>query len=224
MSRDGQLVYANDASQPLLNFWEQEKGNVIPDEVQREIRAVFETDSKKVIEIEYEGKTLSCTLVPIRDTGYVNFYGSDITERRQISRQLRQSYAELQDQMNEMNTLLDILPIGVWIGNEDCSVITGNPAAKRVREHVRASFASRPPASPQTKKQRDQRFVCKKPAMHNQVACFAWLHERRPYNNECQMTICSCTGCANILLLVPSPGPFWNANRRNRRPHLSGIS
>lgn len=33
---------------------------------------------------------------------------------------------ELQRRLAEMNTLLDILPAGVWIGNKDCSEITGN--------------------------------------------------------------------------------------------------
>jgi PAS domain S-box-containing protein len=148
LSHDGQLVYANDASEPLLNYWKQKTNQVISDELQRDVQEVFQANSKKVIEIEYDGKTLSCTLVPIRETGYVNFYGNDITERRKASRELRQSNAELRDQMNEMETLMEILPIGVWIGNHDCSVITGNPAAYQImglEPGINASFTN--PAS-----------------------------------------------------------------------------
>lgn len=39
---------------------------------------------------------------------------------------------ELQAQLDEMNSLLEILPTGVWIGNHDCSVITGNSAAYQI--------------------------------------------------------------------------------------------
>jgi signal transduction histidine kinase/PAS domain-containing protein len=42
-----------------------------------------------------------------------------------LNRQLRQ-------RVEELDTLLKILPVGVWIGNADCSRITGNPAAYRM--------------------------------------------------------------------------------------------
>jgi signal transduction histidine kinase/integral membrane sensor domain MASE1/ActR/RegA family two-component response regulator len=48
-----------------------------------------------------------------------------ITERRHTEASLRHRLAEL-------NTLLEILPSGVWIGNSDCSQISGNPAAYEI--------------------------------------------------------------------------------------------
>src|SRR5262249_22066627 len=55
-----------------------------------------------------------------------------ITERGRTEETLRQSRANLQHKLAELNTLLEILPTGVWIGNSDCSRITGNPAAYEV--------------------------------------------------------------------------------------------
>jgi PAS domain S-box-containing protein len=53
----------------------------------------------------------------------------NITESKQTEEYIRYLNTELQGQLDEMNTLMKILPTGVWIGNHDCSEITGNPAA-----------------------------------------------------------------------------------------------
>ncbi|HEX6034868.1 MAG TPA: PAS domain S-box protein, partial [Anaerolineales bacterium] len=46
---------------------------------------------KPEFELEYRGKFFSCTLAPVPTAGYVNFYASDITERKQAEEQLRES-------------------------------------------------------------------------------------------------------------------------------------
>jgi signal transduction histidine kinase/ActR/RegA family two-component response regulator len=55
-----------------------------------------------------------------------------ISERGRTAAALQQREAESRRQVAELNTLLEILPTGVWIGNHDCSQITGNPAAYRI--------------------------------------------------------------------------------------------
>jgi PAS domain S-box-containing protein len=66
-----------------------------------------------------------------------NFIGSmamitDVTERKQAEENIQRLNGELQSQLEETQALLDILPTGVWIGNEDCSVITGNSSAYKI--------------------------------------------------------------------------------------------
>src|SRR5688572_12378134 len=56
----------------------------------------------------------------------------NITESKQTEEYIRYLNTELQAQLDEMNTLMKILPTGVWIGNHDCSEITGNPAAYQI--------------------------------------------------------------------------------------------
>jgi PAS domain S-box-containing protein len=75
---------------------------------------------------------LTFTVAPIAGGGYVNLYGKDITESKQKEEEIHRLNAELQARLDEMDSLLEILPTGVWIGNHDCSVITGNPAAYRI--------------------------------------------------------------------------------------------
>src|SRR6266498_4216161 len=256
--RDGELLYANPASAPLLTSWKGQTRHNLPIELQELLFVVSETGSNQEIELENAGITYSCLLVPVTEPEYINLYFSDITERKQAEEALRISEekyrrivetanegiweidehtrtifvnhrmaemlgytpeemigrssfefivaedysageerlerarkgvgaraaefryrrkdgsliwtiasstprideqgnfmggmamisditerkqaeeeiyhlnAKLQSRLDEMQALLDILPTGVWIGNHDCSVITGNPAAYRI--------------------------------------------------------------------------------------------
>jgi PAS domain S-box-containing protein len=53
-------------------------------------------------------------------------------DRKRAEEEIRTLNAQMQARLDEMNTLLEILPTGVWIGNADCSQITGNPAAYQI--------------------------------------------------------------------------------------------
>jgi PAS domain S-box-containing protein len=148
---DGGVLYANEASQQLLKFWEQQTGETIAADVRTAINEAFETGSKKMIEVVYEGKMLSCTLAPIQEAGYVNFYGNDITDRKKADEVIGRLNAELQTQLGENNALIDMLPIGIWTGNQDCSVVTGNPAAYHILglpPGINASFTDPDPEMP----------------------------------------------------------------------------
>jgi len=76
------------------------------------------------------------TRSPVRDAQgkplYIIGAVLDVTDRKQREEYIRHLNTELQARLDEMNTLLEILPTGVWIGNHDCSVITGNPAAYQI--------------------------------------------------------------------------------------------
>ncbi|HWX22727.1 MAG TPA: MASE1 domain-containing protein [Candidatus Binatia bacterium] len=47
----------------------------------------------------------------------------------QAQQQIQSLNALTQARLDELNTLMEILPTGIWIGNPDCSEILGNPAA-----------------------------------------------------------------------------------------------
>jgi PAS domain S-box-containing protein len=86
---DGEVVYANDASQPLMDFWKRQKQGGLPDMVLNGIRKAFESGIKQEVEIEYDSRTLTCTLAPIQESGYVNFYANDVTKRKRAERGLK---------------------------------------------------------------------------------------------------------------------------------------
>jgi PAS domain S-box-containing protein len=91
----GQILYANAAATPLLEFWRRQMQQPIPSEFQALLKHVFETGTKKTIDLDYHDRTLSCTLAPIPEGGYVNVYGNDITERKRAEEALREANEQL---------------------------------------------------------------------------------------------------------------------------------
>ncbi|HLO28527.1 MAG TPA: PAS domain S-box protein [Anaerolineales bacterium] len=111
LTRSGEVLYANRPSQDLLEAWKQQINQTVPDELQKRVSEVFASGRKGEIEIEQNGKTFSCTLAPVREAGYVNLYGTEITERKRIERDLAESARQqealyqLADQLHRTNSL-----------------------------------------------------------------------------------------------------------------------
>lgn len=85
IAQDGTILYANSSSKFLLHEWNCEVGQCIPDFLYQFITNAFHTRAiKKGIEINHGDKIFSFTIVPVKDTLYVNLYGVDITERKQM--------------------------------------------------------------------------------------------------------------------------------------------
>ncbi len=79
---------------------------------------------------------VSLSVSPIRDdAGRVigaSKIARDVTERKQTERELARLNQELQDRIGELQTLLEILPVGVWIGDADSRRVVGNRAANEM--------------------------------------------------------------------------------------------
>ena len=89
LTPDGEVVYVNDAGRPLLDSWKRLKRQKLPRVVLNGIRKAFESGVSKELEIRFGSKTLNCTLAPIREAGYVNFYASDITKSKRAEKALK---------------------------------------------------------------------------------------------------------------------------------------
>lgn len=95
VQNDGQVAYANAASQHLLEMWRCEINGYLPSDWKDLIRLTLDNDSEKTVEVPCHDRVYSITLVPIRDGEYVNMYGSDITKRKQTEEALRESEQRL---------------------------------------------------------------------------------------------------------------------------------
>ncbi|HEY3477013.1 MAG TPA: PAS domain S-box protein, partial [Anaerolineales bacterium] len=105
LTQDGNILYANLASQELLEYWKQELNQTIPDGLQEVVSEAFTTGMKKQIEIKHHGKYYSCTLAPILEAGYVNFYGNEITERKRAEAGLQLARRQAEQSADRMARL-----------------------------------------------------------------------------------------------------------------------
>jgi signal transduction histidine kinase len=91
ISEEGKVLYANPASESLLIFWDTGIGEPLPERWQERIRESQASGEVKIVEENCEGKLLSLKIVPVSGKNYVNIYGQDITDRKKMEDQLRQS-------------------------------------------------------------------------------------------------------------------------------------
>ncbi|MGC9348691.1 MAG: PAS domain S-box protein [Anaerolineae bacterium] len=91
IAQNGCLLYANPASLSLLNHWDCQVGQPLPEEWHGLVSDVLSTGLPKDAELEVGDRTLVLTFTPVVDQGYVNAYGLDITDRKQAEKTLMQS-------------------------------------------------------------------------------------------------------------------------------------
>ncbi len=91
----GLIVYANNASRPLLRAWGAEPGETLPEEWGTAVAVALELGQPLERELDVFGQIYSLLFAPIRDLGYVNIYARDITAVRRAEQESRQHQAEL---------------------------------------------------------------------------------------------------------------------------------
>ncbi len=83
VSKDGKLLYANDACESLLKHWQCGLGDTIPEYWHKIVLEVFESGQNKKVEFDCDRQVLSLVLAAVKQADYVNLYGRDVTERKQ---------------------------------------------------------------------------------------------------------------------------------------------
>jgi len=92
IARDGTVLYANSASSAPLETWGVQVGQRLPEACYKRVREAL--SSGKVSKFEFvchDGRIFEVTLSPVVESGYVNAYGLDITERKKAEEALRES-------------------------------------------------------------------------------------------------------------------------------------
>lgn len=88
ISNNGTILYANAASKPLLDDWCCEVGDRVPDHWRRIIENISKPGTSADLEIECQKRIFSFVVTPVPESGYVNLYGRDITERERMKRKI----------------------------------------------------------------------------------------------------------------------------------------
>jgi len=94
--KDGKIIFANDASIQLLIFWNVRAGDFLPKEIVELISEIYESNSKKYIQISCDDTIYSLLFVPLIDAGYVNIYGNDVTDLKYVETVLEKERNDLE--------------------------------------------------------------------------------------------------------------------------------
>lgn len=96
---DGRLLYANAASQALLDIWDIQTNQNVPQGWLELVKEVFETNNRKIYEIEILGQYISFVLVPVKESNYVNLYGRDVSREKELNQMKNQFIAMVSHQI-----------------------------------------------------------------------------------------------------------------------------
>ncbi len=122
MNREGTLLFANRAASDLLNHWQCAVETTVPDFLRQELIKSFSEGKNREIELPCGSELFSFVLVPIIERGYANFYGYNITQRKEAEKALTESEHKFATLFNEAS-----LPT-VLARYEDFSFVDANDA------------------------------------------------------------------------------------------------
>ncbi|HBF37410.1 MAG TPA: hypothetical protein DDW50_08835, partial [Firmicutes bacterium] len=106
LSREGVILYTNEASGALLQMWDCVIGDTVPESFYQVVTETFISHLERTVDIECNQRIYSLNIVLIADMGYVNIYGSDITERKRVEKLLRESEAHFRVAVKNSNFVL----------------------------------------------------------------------------------------------------------------------
>ena len=124
-SKKGKILYASKSSEALLRKWGKTIGKNVPPDWEKNISKSFTSDVTQEIETICEGRTLSFILTPIKEMGYVNAYGRDVTEKKKVER-------ELQENQKRYEKAQAMGKVGNWEYDPVTNNFWGSDEAKRI--------------------------------------------------------------------------------------------
>ena len=98
----GELIYANPASDFLLRNWNLAIGQKLKDPLRKNFLDEIASGGKSRIRIEIKDHIYSLDIFPVVDSGYANVYGVDITEEETARKELQASELKYRTLLNSM--------------------------------------------------------------------------------------------------------------------------
>ena len=84
IAQDGQILYCNKESSPLMNVFLCQIGRPILTEWHQYVIDTLTSEHNRNIEIEVDNRIFFITFKPVKVAGYVNIYANEITERKKL--------------------------------------------------------------------------------------------------------------------------------------------
>jgi hypothetical protein len=111
INRNGQILYSNQPGLECLRHLGVQPGDFIVNDWQQVLNHAFETGEKGEFEAVFDQRTFTFVVAAIKEAGYANFYGTNITRRKQAEEARQRTIVELQDALQKVKTLTGLLPI-----------------------------------------------------------------------------------------------------------------
>jgi PAS domain S-box-containing protein len=111
VNREGEILYANEAANPLLDAWDCRESRRLPDEWRAIVSRALTSGSRDQAVAQCDEHTLLLGIAPVSEAGYVNVYGLDVTESRQAEEELRESEFRLRQMADNVG---DVFWITEW--------------------------------------------------------------------------------------------------------------
>jgi PAS domain S-box-containing protein len=127
VSQEGTVLYANQASAPLLAAWDTQAECPLPETWREAVADVARSGEGRTIELSCGDRIFSLDLMPVESASYVNLYGRDVTERRQAEAALQKERDFSSAVLNTASALVIVLdPQGRIVRfNRACERLTG---------------------------------------------------------------------------------------------------
>jgi PAS domain S-box-containing protein len=140
---EGCVSYTNRAGAPLLAAWACRVGQRLPDAWCDVIRQTWQSGEVRHAEVQVGDRSVSLTFAPVPIAGYVNLYGSDLTDRKRAEAALRESEAKLQ-------SIFRATPAGIGIvvnrilksANQRLCEMVGYTEAELIQQSARILYPS----------------------------------------------------------------------------------
>jgi PAS domain S-box-containing protein len=113
IAKDGKVLYSNKAGELLLNKWESDIGETVPEKWHNIIAKAFASEKGIVVveEEEMKDRIFSLIIAPVKEAGYANLYARDITDRKHAEQELLSSNDFAQTILDSMHEVLAVINI-----------------------------------------------------------------------------------------------------------------
>ena len=128
ISKDNTVLYSNQAAEPILAAWgcEENRRLCLPDRESKLMIVAFSSGKPVAFDLDHSNRTFSMTLAPVPESGYVNIYAHDITDRKSAQEQLRKERDKAQKYLDVAGVMFLVLDANgkvTLINNRGCEIL-----------------------------------------------------------------------------------------------------
>lgn len=133
ISGEGVILYANKSSSDVLETWGCGVGECMPEPCLGRAKEVFELGEVFTFEFTCKnGRIFSVTLAPVKESGYLNVYGYDVTARKHIEREHEIAEEAVRRSEELYHNLYNTAPLAIAVWDSECRITDWNKRAEEM--------------------------------------------------------------------------------------------